>query len=97
MKKLFSEVETAKQAESARGKLKSFWSAETQLSQRILIRCLELLEEIAANSRKRRTRKATEWPAFLGKRMRAGLTSTQAAAEWSKHKKAAADRESDGY
>jgi hypothetical protein len=45
---------TAKQAERERRKLKSVWSKESQLTQRVLIQCLVLLETIAANQTKTR-------------------------------------------
>jgi hypothetical protein len=43
---------TTAQAERARQKLKSVWSEESRLSQKVLIRCMDLLEQIAANLKK---------------------------------------------
>lgn len=82
-------IRTAQDAERERRKLKSIWSRESQLSQQVLIRCMDLLEEIAANTRRRTKGRPTAWSKFLGEQMRQGLTPTQASKLWQAQKKKA--------
>jgi hypothetical protein len=82
----FVEINTPKQAELQRHKLKSVWSNETQLTQRILIRCFELLQQIADTIQPRRTRPPSEWNKFFAKAIRRGLTPKQAGQEWRNRK-----------
>lgn len=74
-------ITSAAQALQQSKQLKSVWSLEGLLTQRILIYAVELLEKIAANkSAKKRPR--TAWQAFLAKEMRTGSSIQLAAAKW---------------
>ena len=77
-------IKTAAEAERERKRLKSIWSAETQLSQRVLIRCMDLLEEIAQNTGRRR--RPTVYQKFVGTYLKEGATIKEAAAAWRKQK-----------
>jgi hypothetical protein len=83
-------VKTAQQAERARKKLYGCWSKETQLSQRILIRCMELLENIEANTRPRRKLKQyklSAWNVFFGNAIQKGMTPSEAAQAWKRERR----------
>lgn len=69
-------ITSAKQANEESMALKSVWSQESFLTQRILIYIASLLEKRTAQ------RKPTTWQKYLGKALKAGKTIQQAGAEW---------------
>ena len=71
-------ITTAAQARQAQARLKSYWSAESQLTQTVLIRCLECLER----GNRAVKQKPSEWSKFFGAAMKCGLSAKEAAAEW---------------
>ena len=76
---------TASEAEKERRKLKSYWSKETQISQRVLIRCLDLLEQIEQNTRRRsrkRRKPMTPRQKFVSAKLRRGLSLKQISELW---------------
>lgn len=88
-------IKTASEAERERKRLKSVWSSETQLSQRILIRCMDLLQKIAENTgRKRKPRRASAYQKFIGEQMRRGLTAGAAAGLWREQREQAKSKAS---
>ncbi len=76
------QIRSSKQALRESMALNRIWSNETYLTQRILIYCAELLEQIA----KRKARKQTAWQKFLSREMKRGKTVKEAAALWKERK-----------
>lgn len=73
-------ITSAKQASKESKALKSVWSADSYLTQRILIYCAELLEQIVRKPRKRRP--LTAWPKFVQDELKRGGTIRDAARNW---------------
>jgi hypothetical protein len=73
------DIRSAEQALRESKRLKSYWSVESRLTQRILIYVAELLERQA---RPKRRNVATRWQRFAAKAVKDGKTLKQAAAEW---------------
>ena len=73
-------IKDAKQALKESKALKSIWSEETLLTQRVLIYIAELLEQIA--KKKKKKRKPNEWNLYAAKAMHEGKTMKQAAKEY---------------
>lgn len=71
-------ITSARQAMKESKALKTIWSKETLLTQRILIYIAELLEA----KQRRPKRKPSAWQKHVAKALRAGKTIKQAAAEW---------------
>ena len=85
--RIVQSVDNTKQAKRAQKNLGSYWSAETQLSQTVLIRCMELLERIDRNTGKRsRKVRRSDWQSFLSIQMKTGLSIKQAADLWRQRK-----------
>lgn len=75
---LIPKIIKAEQAESRRKHLTSYWSAETQLSQKILIACLHHLERLSP----KRKQKPNRYALFFGRMARQGFTAKQIAKMW---------------
>jgi hypothetical protein len=77
-------ITSSRQALAESQKLKSIWSSESHLSQRILVYCAELLEQLVDNTRKRVFGKKprTKWQQFLSEQMKQGVTIKEAAKRW---------------
>ena len=75
-------IKSSKDALRKSTNLKNVWSGETVLSQRILIYCAELLEQIAAKKKRPRSK----WQSFLSAQMRQGVSIKQAAVNWRNRK-----------
>lgn len=82
------EIGSSKEALNRSLALKSIWSAESLLTQRILIYIAKLLEQ--GNQRKRpKKRKASQWSIHLGKCLHEGKTIQEASELWRQKKEAA--------
>jgi hypothetical protein len=73
------DIRSAEQALRESKNLKSFWSHESRLSQRILIYIASLLERQA---RPKKRRIVSKWQQFAAKAVKEGKTLRQAADEW---------------
>jgi len=71
-------IKSARQALKESRALKSIWSNESRLTQRILIYVAELLEQ----QTKPKKRRVSNWQRFAANAVREGKTLSQAAAEW---------------
>jgi hypothetical protein len=74
------EIKSSKQALEDHFALRSRWSNETALSQRILIYCASLLEKLVEGKPRKRAR--TQWQAFLSAEMKKGMSIQQCAKRW---------------
>jgi hypothetical protein len=81
MNSYYRRISSSKQAKKECSALKSVWSRESYLTQRVLIYCAELLEQIAAGKKRKKGKKST-WAIFLGKQMRDGKSVKDAASLW---------------
>ena len=72
-------IKSAAQAEAERRQLQSYWSEESQLTQRILIYIAELLEKLVT---KNQPRKPTTYQKHVAKILRDGGTMRDAARLW---------------
>lgn len=75
------EIKSAAHAMRESKKLKSSWSYETRLSQRILIYIAEILER---ERPKKRKIVISRWMRFSGQAIAQGKTMKEAASEWEK-------------
>ena len=75
------DIHTAAQALRESKHLKSYWSAESRLTQRILIYVAELLERQA---RPKKRRPSSEWQLYAARAVKDGKTLRQAADAWKK-------------
>ena len=75
----FTEIRSAKQALKESKALKSVWSAESWLTQRVLIYIAGLLEQ---NQKPKQRRKPSKWQQHVAAYLRAGKTINQAADDW---------------
>lgn len=81
-----TEILSAKEARKRQTTLQSYWSKESQLSQAVLIRCCELLEEIARAVAKKK-RQPSAYQSFISRTMKAkGISFTEAAKLWTARK-----------
>lgn len=83
-------IKSSRKALSESLGLKSIWSDETRLTQRILIYAVELLEVIAENTKRKKrkaSRKVTPWNIHVSKILKAGGTIQEAAKQWKAKKK----------
>lgn len=76
-------IKSADQAKKERMELTSYWSAESQLTQRILIYVAELLEKLVL---KNQPRKQTEYQKHTEQVLKAGGTIQEAAKLWQEKK-----------
>jgi len=70
---------TSEKAKELHKGLKSCWSEETKLSQKILIACLQNLEEINGNKKKH---KLSVWQRFASEYLKQGKTMQEASNAW---------------
>lgn len=73
------DIRSAEQALRESKRLKSIWSYESRLTQRILIYVAALLERQARPTKRRIV---SRWQQFAAKAVKDGKTLKQAAAEW---------------
>ncbi len=64
--------------------LKTYWSSESYLSQKILISILEHLERLVGSRLTKSLRKPTEYQKFFGDKIKEGLTAKEIGALWKK-------------
>lgn len=79
-------VKSAKQAEDERMALISYWSEESQLTQRILIYVAELLEKLV--KQRSTNRKTTAYQKHIMRECAGGKTIQEAAKSWREKKSA---------
>lgn len=83
-------IKSAKQAEEERRQLQSYWSEESQLTQRTLIYVAELLEKLVS---KNQPRKKTAYQNHVTKVLSGGGTMAEAAQTWRETKRDGGDSE----
>lgn len=76
-------IKSAKQAEQERMALKSYWSEESQLTQRLLIYVAELLEKLV---KQREPRKPSAYQKYISQECAVGKTIQEAAHSWQEKK-----------
>lgn len=94
VKKMNTELISSKKAMKQHNKLKSYWSAESRLTQKIIISMLNLLEtqqismlNLLKIQQKKKNRKPTEWNKLVGSYLKAGKTVHDASNKWKELKK----------
>ncbi|HEU04048.1 MAG TPA: hypothetical protein ENH95_02875 [Nitrosopumilus sp.] len=71
----------SKEAKREHRKLKSYWSSESRLTQKVIIALLEKLELM---TKKNKPKKPSKWNKLVGKYLKEGKTIQEAAVEWKK-------------
>lgn len=74
------EITSSKQALAESQRLKSIWSKESRLTQRTLIYCASLLEQLVGKQRTPRV--LSKWQKFLSAEMKRGVSIREAAEKW---------------